>query len=69
MQATLTFNLPEDDAEHKHALKGIEYYSCLWDIDQRMRSLLKHGNDYSNVEVLAQDIRDMISGRVNLYND
>jgi len=60
MEAILKFNLPEDNSAHLIAIRGSEYFSCLWNLDQKLRSLLKHGHDYSSVETLAQDLRDYI---------
>jgi len=65
MKAILEFNLPEERSEHTHALKGIEYFSILHTIDQRLRSILKHGHDYSSVESLATDLRQYINEYVN----
>ena len=66
MQATLTFNLPEDDAEHKHAINAVSYFSCLWDIDQQMRSALKHGHSFKTADELAEHIRDVIRDSIDL---
>ena len=66
MEAILKFNLPEDRNEHKLALKGSKYYSCLWEIDQTLRSILKHGHEYKDVEELAQYIRKTIAEMVDL---
>jgi len=66
MKATLEFNLPEDRYAHTLALKGCEYYSTLHTLDQKMRSFLKHGGDYTTPEAVAQDVRDYIREHVNL---
>lgn len=50
MKATLEFNLPEEQVEHEHALKGEEYMLALRDIaDQVFRPARKHG--YSDEEL------------------
>ena len=60
--ATLTFTLPEDETALKTALKAGEMASVLWDLDQRLRSGLKHGWQPSEtIDTLAEDIRREIS--------
>lgn len=58
--AILRFSLPEEESEFKSAIQGLEAKSVLWDIDQRCRSLLKHGDPTEEEARMAQEIRDMI---------
>ena len=58
--ATLTFNLPEEQEEYNLCTKGVDYYSQLVEIDQKLRSIVKHGHNYKSVEDLAEEIREMI---------
>jgi len=58
--ATLKFVLPEEDVEFKTAMQGRAAKVALWDIDQRLRSLLKHGEPTPAQVVLAEEIRSMI---------
>jgi hypothetical protein len=58
--ATLRFRLPDEDVEHRAALQGREAKSTLWDIDQRCRSLLKHGDPSDETRRLAEEIRGLI---------
>lgn len=58
--ATLRFTLPDEDAEHRAALQGPEAKSTLWHIDQRCRSLLKHGDPSEETRRLAEEIRGLI---------
>ena len=67
MQAKLIFNLPEDERDFKMASRACEYFSCLWEIDQEMRSMIKHGSNIKKVDSLAQRVRDMIHENVDLY--
>jgi hypothetical protein len=60
MRATLTFNLPDDQAEFDAARLGRAALSALWQIDQRCRSLLKHGEPTPEQRELAEEIRAMI---------
>jgi hypothetical protein len=57
---TLRYRLPDEQAEYDAARQGAEAKSVLWDIDQRCRSLLKHGEPGHEAARLAEQIRDMI---------
>ena len=43
MKAKLTFNLPEEQAEHYCAIKGADMLNVLWDLKAELRSMLKYG--------------------------
>ena len=58
--ATLRFNLPEEEPEFNAANQGRLAKLALWDIDQKLRSLLKHGEPTPAQAVLAEEIRNMI---------
>ena len=63
-RATLTYDLPEDNAEFRAALAGREALAVLHEIDRVCRDLLKHGDTtYVSIQVLEQ-IRDMIPGEL-----
>ena len=57
---TLRFTLPDEDAEYRAARLGREALSVLWDIDQRCRSLCKHGEPTPEARAFAEEIRAMI---------
>ena len=57
---TLRYTLPDEQAEYDAARQGAEAKSVLWDIDQRCRSLLKHGEQGKEAASLAEEIRRMI---------
>jgi glutamate-1-semialdehyde aminotransferase len=58
--AILKFTLPEEDVEFRAATQGRAAKIALWDIDQRLRSLLKHGEPTEEEARLAEEIRNMI---------
>lgn len=58
--ATLTYTLPDEQAEYDAAREGSAARSLIWAIDQHCRSLLKHGSPDAATRVLAADIRQMI---------
>ena len=61
MKATLKYDLPDEKEEFDIAVKSREYYCQLWEIDQHLRSLLKHGDpEAQSTRQLAENIRNMI---------
>ena len=58
--AILRYTLPDEQADFDAARLGRAMASALWDIDQRCRSLLKHGDPSEETERLAEEIRQMI---------
>jgi hypothetical protein len=58
--ATLTFNLPDEQYEFDAAINGRKALLCLWEIDQKLRSLLKHGEPSDETARLAEEIRQFI---------
>ena len=61
MKATLQFNLPEEKEEFDMTNKAVDYYSQLHEIDNYLRSLLKHGDpEAQSTRQLAENIRNMI---------
>jgi hypothetical protein len=58
MQATLTFELPDERTGHLCAVHALVLYATLTEIDQRLRSLLKHGGiEQISAESLAEELR------------
>lgn len=62
MKATLEFNLPEDDAEHIRSVNASAAWSALYDIEGRIRNILKYGlNEESSYEQELTEIRREIN--------
>ena len=59
-RAILVYRLPDEDIEHRAALQGAEAKRVLWEIDQRCRSVLKHGEPSSETRQFAEEIRGLI---------
>ena len=57
---TIRYTLPDEQADYDAARLGRAACGTLWDIDQRLRSLLKHGDPSEEAERLAEEIRQMI---------
>ena len=58
--ATVRYTLPDEQAEFDAARLGLQALSCLWEIDQRLRSLIKHGEPSDEARRLAEEIRAII---------
>ena len=58
--ATLRYTLPQEQADFDAARQGSEARRVIWEIDQRCRSLLKHGEPSDETARLAEEIRQMI---------
>lgn len=59
---TITYTLPDEQAEYDAARLGRQALSVLWEIDQRCRSLVKYGEPSGETRELAEEIREMIPG-------
>ena len=57
---TIRYRLPDEQAEYDAARIGRDACGCLWDIDQRLRGLLKHGEPSEETAKMAEEIRQMI---------
>lgn len=57
---TIRYTLPDEQADFDAARLGRAMASALWDIDQRCRSVLKHGDPSDETARLAEEIRQMI---------
>lgn len=64
MKATLHYSLPDDQGEFDAALVGRDALTVLADIDQHLRSLLKHGTPTPEAATLAETVREMIPGEL-----
>ena len=57
---TIRYNLPDEQHDYDAARLGNKMAVALWDIDQRCRALLKHGDPSEETARLAEEIRQMI---------
>ena len=60
MKAKLTFNLPEEQEEFNDAINGNAFKAVIWELDQWMRSQIKHGDLADDVHEKVQEIRDQL---------
>jgi hypothetical protein len=70
MKATLEFNLPDERGEHLRAVHAGAAWCALYEIDNRLRNLLKYGisNDSSYEQELSE-IRREISEITSLVEE
>ena len=66
MKGILEFNLPEDKIPFDHAVRGLEYYILLSDLDNKIRSYLKYTENRSNPDEFLISLREDIG---NLLRD
>lgn len=57
---TLRYRLPDEEAEYDAAREGQAARSLLWEIDQHLRGIIKHGDPNRFRRELAEEIRGMI---------
>jgi hypothetical protein len=60
MKATLEFQLPEEQEEFDAANQGRDFKLLVWDIDQHLRNLVKHGTPTEAERKMAETLRTMI---------
>ena len=65
MKATLEFDGNEERESLEDAIHGGEWKSVVWDIDQLLRSCLKHGHSYQSADEALEKVRDQLREEVN----
>ena len=60
MTGTLTFSLPEEQAEFRVAQDGGKWKRLVWDLDQLCRARLKYGNLPDQEQQVWQTVRDWL---------
>lgn len=59
--ATLTFRLPDEEAEMKQALQGENYYSIISEADNHLRAFIKYREGQSaDALQLAEEVRAIL---------
>lgn len=61
MNATLEYNLPEEESDFRAALNGPNYRCAVWRFDQKIRGEMKHKNlsleTYKAFEYCREELR------------
>ena len=68
MKAKLIFNLPDEQEEFNDAVNGNAFKAVIWELDQYMRSQIKHGELADDVHDKVQEIRDQLHSILNDNN-
>ena len=75
MGKIIEFDSIEESIEARNALDGTKWKIAMWDLDQKLRAMVKHGYAmYGNRELtdeehkMAQEIRDELNRILNQAN-
>ena len=68
MQATLTFNLPDDQNEYEIATQAPKVQSFLFDFSQQLRSWYKYHHDFKDADDALDKIREEFYRLLNEHN-
>ena len=55
MKAILEFDLPEERYDFYLAVKGFEWYSAMYDLDQHLRSKVKYDDSLTDEQYIVYD--------------
>jgi len=66
MTATLTYQLPEERAEHLLAIHAPQLAGAFCDLDEALRGWLKHGHTFATPDEALQACRDHLADSINL---
>jgi len=65
MKATLEFNLPEEEQEHRNALDGTRFKYCLQELDGELRNWLKYGNPFNDADDALVAVRKHLNDLIH----
>jgi predicted DNA-binding protein len=60
MQATLSFNLPEESTEHLDALEGRDWKTVVYELNEQLRTYQKHGHSFKTADDLLEELRTIL---------
>jgi len=60
MEATLKFNLPEEQTEFDNAVNGAKWSLVAWDLDQYLRNKIKYGEIPQEAYDALEECRDKL---------
>ena len=63
-KATLTFNLPDEDVEFRHAVNGQDYSIALYNIQQDVRQIYKYRELSEDAYKVVEEIYEQINQRL-----
>ena len=65
MKATLEFDLPDDDNDFRHAVRGESYFTALHRIREDVREIWKYRGLPQEQQDLVDEIFEIINKRMN----
>jgi len=65
MKATLEFDLPEENEEHKDAINGHLWKKVVWDLSQHLRSKIKYSDLSDDQYKIYEDLREQLWQYIN----
>ena len=71
MRATLTFELPEEKCELDIAVHAMDWAVFAWDLDQKLRGIIKYGETYGGKTIDVEDaelIREILHDTLDEHN-
>lgn len=68
MKAKITFNLPDEETEFRDAINGNSYKAVIWELDQYLRSQLKHHDLSEEVGEKVLEIRDELRSILDTHS-
>jgi len=72
----LKFNLPEEQEDFENTINGSKWKSAIWNLDQKLRSVVKYNNSIIDLQKLATNeeievadkLRELIRELLDEYN-
>ena len=66
MKVILEFELPDEKNEFLLAVKGADYWNCLWELNQDCRTKTKYSHTFKDADEALEYVRKYILYRVDL---
>lgn len=61
MKGILEFDLPKDRRAHEVAVRAMDWALLVWEVDEELRRLIKHGCPHETVEEALSGVRDYLA--------
>lgn len=66
--ATLTFNLPEEDCEHRLAVDAWKWKSVVSEMTEEFRRVCKNGHNFKSADEAIDGMRALLREKINEEN-
>ena len=61
MKVTIQFDGHEERGDILQAIHASDAFAALWDIDQRARGILKHGEPSKDLAAFCEEVREVVA--------